>query len=411
LKLAEVAVAATTLGLLFLVPRLTKRIPAPLVAISLVSVGATLLARYVPGFSVATIGSRFHTVVDGVEVAGIPPLPPLPSLPWGDDLSFRLIEDLLPSAFAIAMLGAIESLLSAVIADGLTGKKHDPNAELVALGIGNVVAPFFGGIAATGALARTATNIRAGARSPIAAVVHALVVLLSILFLSRLVAYVPMASLAGLLLLVAWNMSEIHAFVGVAKVAPKSDVAVLATCFVLTVLFDMVIAIGVGVVLAAVLFMRRMAEMTEGRATLQSDSNERTNVVPDRVGLYEIDGPLFFGAAQNAMGALHASHGDSYEVLVLNLGRVPVIDGTGLVALDNAIATLRRQKKQVVVAGPLPKPRSIFDKARLEERHDGLTFAPDLDAAYAIAKRIVRESHPGGPDLAPLGVDPSARPS
>ncbi len=409
---AELVVAVSTLALLLLVPRVTKKIPAPLIAISAVSLGAAVLSRFVPAFSVATLGSRFHTTVGGVAYAGIPPIPPLPSTPWGDALSLRLIEDLLPSAFAIAMLGAIESLLSAVIADGLTGKKHDPNAELVALGIGNVVAPFFGGIAATGALARTATNIRAGARSPIASVVHAIAVLLSIVVLAPLVAYVPMASLAGLLLLVAWNMSEIHAFTGVVRVAPKSDVAVLLTCFVLTVLFDMVIAIGVGVVLAAILFMRRMAEMTEGRATLQGDTLEHNNVVPDGVGLYEIDGPLFFGAAQNAMGALHAAHGDSYAVLVLNLGRVPVIDGTGLVAIDNAIATLRRQKKEVVIAGPLPKPRSIFEKARLEDRHDGLSFAPDLEAAFALAKRIVRQSRANDDAVAPpLTVDGSARPS
>ena len=165
----------------------------------------------------------------------------------------KLLRELLPAAFAIAMLGAIESLLSAVIADGMTGKRHDPDAELVGLGIGNIVAPFFGGIAATGALARTATNIRAGARSPIAAVIHAGVVLASMVLLAPLLAYLPMASLAALLLLVAWNMSELRHFVHILRVAPRSDVFVLLTCFVLTVLFDMVVAVSVGVVLAALL--------------------------------------------------------------------------------------------------------------------------------------------------------------
>ncbi len=173
------------------------------------------------------------------------------------------------------MLGAIESLLSAVIADGVTDTKHDPNSELVGLGIGNIVAPFFGGIAATGALARTATNIRAGARSPFAAVTHALVVLLAMLALSRLIAYVPMSSLAALMVFVAWNMAELHNFVGIVRVAPKSDVIVLLTCFLLTVAVDMVVAVSVGFVLAALLFMRRMSELTESRLSLDSSAGGR----------------------------------------------------------------------------------------------------------------------------------------
>lgn len=387
---AEIVVAAVTLGLLLAVPKLTRRVPAPLIAIVSVSLAVYFVGQLVPSFHPATLGSRFHSVVDGIEVAGIPRQLPRPALPWGDALSLGLLEDLLPSALAIAVLGAIESLLSAVIADGLTGKKHDPNAELMALGIGNIVAPIFGGIAATGALARTATNIRAGAKSPLSAVFHSLVVLLSILLLGPLVAYVPMASLAALLLLVAYNMSELHAFAGVVRVAPKSDVTVLLTCFTLTVLFDMVVAIGVGVVLAALLFMRRMAELTESRTLLEGDVSEHDLAVPAGVGLYEIQGPLFFGAAQNAMGALHAAHGDRYSVLVLNLGHVPVIDATGLVALDNAIATLVRQGKEVVLAGPLPKPQRMFEKAKLTERHHGLHLEPDLTAALACGSRIAQ---------------------
>ncbi|MDO9280492.1 MAG: C4-dicarboxylic acid transporter DauA, partial [Pseudomonadota bacterium] len=308
----ELVVAAVTLALLLLLPRVVEKIPAPLLAIGAVAAGAAAAHTVWPDFEVATIGSRFHSTVDGVEVAGIPSMLPRPALPWsGLSLDFAQFRDLLPAAFAIALLGAIESLLSSVIADGMTGTRHDPNAELVGQGIGNLVAPFFGGIAATGALARTATAIRAGSRSPFAAVTHALVVLAAMLFLAPLVAYIPMASLAALLLLVAWNMSEIHHFVGVVRIAPRGDVFVLVTCFLLTVVFDMVWAVSVGFLLAAVLFMRRMAEITESGFALDSTEEEEHALpkLPPGVAIYEVNGPLFFGAAQQAMETLHASHG------------------------------------------------------------------------------------------------------
>ncbi len=385
----EVAIAAATLALLLGVPKITRRIPAPLIAIALVSAAAALGHRAAPSFSVATIGSRFHTIVNGVEVAGIPPVVPTPALPWGGSLSFGLVRELFPAAFAIAMLGAIESLLSAVIADGMTGTKHDPNSELVGLGIGNIIAPFFGGIAATGALARTATSIRAGARSPIACAVHSLVVLLAILALAPLVAYVPMASLAALLLLVAWNMSEVRHFVGLFKVAPRSDIFVLLTCFFLTVFFDMVVAVSVGFVLAAILFMRRMADITEARLAIDNTEEHRLVGLPRGVSFYEINGPLFFGAAQNAMDALHASHSDVFFALILHLGKVPVIDATGFAALENAIQVLVKRGKIVILAGPFPQPRKIFDKARLDKRHEGMVhMAADLTAALALARQI-----------------------
>jgi SulP family sulfate permease len=268
----------------------------------------------------------------------------------------------------------------------MTGTKHEPNSELVGLGIGNIVAPFFGGIAATGALARTATNIRAGARSPFASLTHAIVVLLSMVILAPLVAYIPMASLAALLLLVAWNMSELHTFFGIAKVAPKSDVIVLLTCFSLTVLFDMVVAVSIGVVLAAMLFMRRMAELTEARSILTEQDESSPVRLPPGVALYEINGPLFFGAAQRAMEALGTTRDESYRVLILNLGKVPVIDATGLAALENAIQTLLRRKKVVVVAGPLPRPSEVWSKVDLERRYDGLLLAPSLERAIDIAR-------------------------
>jgi SulP family sulfate permease len=403
LRPVELAVAAVTLALLLLLPRVLKQIPAPLVAIGLVAgVTAAIHAHY-PSFTVATIGSRFHATVHGVVVAGIPAEVPSASLPWGaGGLTYSLVRELLPAAFAIAMLGAIESLLSGVIADGMTNTKHDPNAELVGLGIGNLLAPIFGGIAATGALARTATNIRAGAKSPFAAVTHAAIVLLAVVCLAPLVAYIPMAALAALLLVVSWNMSDISHFIGLVKVAPKSDVLVLVTCFLLTVFFDMVIAVSVGFVLAAVLFMRRMVELTESHLTLDNSRDESTVPLPPGAVLYEINGPLFFGAAQKAMRALNTAAGDSFRVLIIHLGRVPVIDATGLIALEQTIANVLRTKKKVILAGPLPHPRSIFESAKLDEKHPGLSIVRDLDAAAALAERMLHE-----PDASPSSVSPA----
>jgi SulP family sulfate permease len=285
------------------------------------------------------------------------------------------------------MLGAIESLLSATIADGMTGKKHDPDAELIGLGLGNIVTPFFGGIAATGALARTATNVRAGARSPIAAIVHSLVVLVAVLSLAPLVSYVPMASLAGLLLVVAWNMSEVRHFLNIVRIAPRSDVAVLFICFFLTVVFDMVIAVSFGVVLAALLFMRRTAELTHSRILEGTRGESEYELLPG-VAVYEIAGPLFFGAAQNAMGAIGSFAPDT-RVVVLALGGVPSIDATGFVALESAIRRLGTSKKSVILAGPLPQPRSVFDRANLPKHHGHVHFAETLERGLVLARELL----------------------
>jgi SulP family sulfate permease len=276
----------------------------------------------------------------------------------------------------------------------MTGKQHDPDAELVGLGIGNIIAPFFGGIAATGALARTATNVRAGARSPLAAVFHALVVLLAVLVLAPLLAYVPMASLAGLLLVVAWNMSERKHFATILRIAPKSDAIVLLACYGLTVIFDMVVAVSFGVVLASLLFMRRTAELTHSRLLDGATGGDSEYQLPPGVALYEVAGPLFFGAAQNAMGALQTV-GSSSTVVVLALGRVPSIDATGLVALESALTRLRGAKKQVVLTGPLPEPRIIFDRANLPAHHDHVHFADTLEAGLALAETLVPRPPPG----------------
>lgn len=368
--LGELAVGAGTLAVLLVAPRVTKRVPAPLVALFLASVAAAIVHRALPHVEIATIGDRYAA-----------PELPRPTLPWaGNALSLAYARALLPAAFAIAMLGAIESLLSAVVADGMTGKRHDSNAELVALGIGNIVGPFFGAIAATGALARTATNIRSGARSPVAAIVHALVVLLFMLFLARLVAYVPMSSLAALLMLVAWNMSEARHAVHIVRIAPKSDVAVLLTCYVLTVVFDMVVAVSVGVMLAALLFMRRMSELTQSRTALVSEEMHNARL-PDSILLYEIAGAMFFGAAQVAMDQLDRVDA-KVKVVIFDLGRVPTIDATGIVALESAVTRLRRAKKRVLIAGPLPKPSGIFDRSSVSRDAEVVFDRPE---AIAIA--------------------------
>jgi SulP family sulfate permease len=415
-SLPDTIVASVTLLFLIALPKrfpeFSRRVPAPLLAIGGVSLLAFAVRHFVPGIELATIGSRFRSTVDGQVVAGIPALPPIPVLPWGDGgISLGALSNLGSAAFAIAMLGAIESLLSAVIADGMTGKKHDPDAELVALGLGNIIAPFFGGIAATGALARTATNVRSGARSPFAAVAHAVVILLAVLLFSRLLAYVPMASLAALLLMVAWNMSERHHFTTMLRIAPKSDVVVLLVCFGLTIFFDMVVAVSFGVVLASLLFMKRTAELTHSRLLDGGKSGESEHDIPPGVALYEVAGPLFFGAAQNAMGALQTIDSGT-KVVVLALGRVPSIDATGLVALESALARLKLAKTQVVIAGPLPEPREIFDKANLPKHHDHLHFAPTLDAAFKRARELLAlavEQEPGsrrsGPRSSPLPVE------
>lgn len=382
----DAAVCAVTLAMLVGVPRVIRRIPAPLIALVGVAGLVALAERLLPGFEVATIGSRFSTVIGGETVRGIPPLPPLPLWPWqvgGAELrlDYAMIRELFPSAFAIAMLGAIESLMAAVISDGMTGTKHDPNAELIALGIANLVCPFFGGIPATGALARTATNIRAGAQSPLAAVIHGLFVLACTIALAPLVAYLPMAGLAALMLIVAKNMSEARHFVKLTRIAPRPDVVVLWTCFVLTVVFDMVTAVSVGVVLAALLFMRRMAVLT--KITLEPSARGHAEMPPG-VRLYEIAGPLFFGAANVALGKLDTVGGDA-RVVILSMRQVEVMDATGLVALTSVLERLQRGERKVVVAGLQAEPAELLENAGIRRVPGKLAFAPDVETAVSMA--------------------------
>jgi len=404
----DVAIAMFTLGLLVGIPRVVKRVPAPLLALVAAAVVAWILGHFIDGFEVATIRSKFQTIIGGETVRGIPPLPPLPVLPWnvteGDSsaipISFAMVKALLPSAFAIAMLGAIESLMSAVIADGMSGSKHDPNSELIALGVANIVCPFFGGIAATGALARTATNIRAGARSPFAAVVHSIFVLACTIALAPLVGYLPMAAMAALLIIVARNMSETRHFVRLVRAAPRSDVMVLLTCFTLTVVFDMVIAVSVGVVLAALLFMRRMAVLT--RVSLDTSVTTAYDVPPG-VHVYEVAGPMFFGAAKTAMETLEVIHSDVH-VVVIEMRHVPVVDATGLIAIETILDRLHRSHRKVILCGLQREVLRIFDRAGIKRIPGRLAFAPDIETALSMA--IVHEArsptpHAGAPTVSP----------
>jgi SulP family sulfate permease len=410
-SLAELGVAAFTLGLLVLVPRLTRRVPAPLIAVPLGALAAAALNHFVPGHAVATIASRFH---------GVPSRPPLPLIPWlaGDPggappfvLSLGTLRELLPGAFAVAMLGGIESLLSAVIADAMAGTRHDPDAELLALGVANVVTPFFGGIPATGAIARTATNIRSGARSPVASIVHALTVLAAVIALAPLIGYLPMAGLAALLLLVAWNMSELKHFAHILRVAPRSDALVLVTCFALTVAFDMVVAVSVGVVLAALLFMRRMAEITRVHLTGHDESAPASGagIIPraleKKVAIYDIAGPLFFGAAQKAMGRLGAIAG-RIRVLIIRLDAVPVMDATGLVALESAISTLTKTGCVAVLTGLQAQPAALLERAGFRHRPWRLVIRPDLSSGLAAAEEILGLAPRAGSQLTEVSLSP-----
>ena len=392
LRIGDLAVGLVTLALLLLWPKLIKAIPAPLVALAFGALLAWGFAQFAPELAPATIQDRFHYTLAGTTHGGIPPLPPQPVLPWrlpGPDgapvtLSFALVQALVPAAFAIAMLGAIESLLSAVVGDGLAGTKHDPDGELVGQGIGNVIAPFFGGIAATGAIARTATNIRSGARTPLAAFLHALFILAVMLALAPLLGYLPMASLAALLLTVAWRMSEYRHVVRVTRRAPKSDVTVLWVCLLLTVVFDMVIAVSVGIVLAALLFMRRMAEVSEVR--LLGDTHAHpAGPLPRGLVLYEVAGPLFFGAAQRAISTLERA-GQEARALVLDLEGVPVLDATALVNLESSIERLLARGTFVAIGGVQKQPLRVLLQGGLRNRPGQLVIRRSLDKAIADAK-------------------------
>lgn len=396
LHAADLLIGALTLGVMILWPRLGLRFPGHLVALLAGSLLSLLLARIGPEWTVDTIGSRF-TWTAGTQIGhGIPPFLPQWQWPWmqpGPDgqalgLSLSLLQDLLGPAFAIAMLGALESLLCAVVADGMAGTRHDPNAELVGQGLGNIVAPFFGGIAATAAIARTATNVRAGARSPLASVIHAGVVLIAVVALTDLLAYLPMAALAGLLLMTAWNMSEARHFMHVLRRAPGSDVMVLLTCFSLTVLFDMVVAVTVGMGLAAILFIKRVIDLTEGR--LLSVNGATGAAASDLPGVlvYDINGPLFFGAAQKALRTLHTVD-PGLRVLILDMADVQLMDMTGMTALEELVKQARRQRQTVILCGLAPRLILKLRRVGLRRIKGEVEYARELEEARRRAASVL----------------------
>lgn len=387
--LGDALVAALSLAVLILWPRWVPKVPGHLAALAVGTIAGLALEGM--GIPLATLGERFNYSLDGVLHAGIPPFLPNFAWPWqlpaanGQplNLSFELIRQLLAPAFAIAMLGAIESLLCAVVADGMTGSKHDPNAELVGQGLGNLIAPLFGGITATAAIARSAANVRAGAFSPLAAIIHAGVVLVAILLLAPLFSYLPMAALAALLLMVAWNMSEAGHVLHTLRIAPRSDVLVLLTCLILTVLFDMVLAVGVGLLLAAGLFIKRMSDLTD-TAALPRHFHQALKDLPEHVLVYAIRGPLFFGAAEKALSVLRRFNND-VKVVIVDISAVPLLDMTALAALDNVLRDYRKQSVGLVLVGTSSRVRLKLRRAGILREEGHLAYVQNLEQARAKA--------------------------
>lgn len=387
--LGDALVSALSLAVLILWPRWVPKVPGHLAALAVGTLAGLALEGM--GIPLATLGERFSYSLDGVLHAGIPPFLPNFAWPWqlpaanGQplNLSFELIRQLLAPAFAIAMLGAIESLLCAVVADGMTGSKHDPNAELVGQGLGNLIAPLFGGITATAAIARSAANVRAGAFSPLAAIIHAGVVLVAILLLAPLFSYLPMAALAALLLMVAWNMSEAGHVLHTLRIAPRSDVLVLLTCLILTVLFDMVLAVGVGLLLAAGLFIKRMSDLTD-TAALPRHFHQALKDLPEHVLVYAIRGPLFFGAAEKALSVLRRFNND-VKVVIVDISAVPLLDMTALAALDNVLRDYRKQHVGLVLVGTSSRVRLKLRRAGILREEGHLAYVQNLEQARAKA--------------------------
>lgn len=366
-------------------PRITHRVPGSIVVI----LAATLITVQFD-LPVDTIGSRFGEIPSHI---------PAPAF---FEIDLNTVRSLLPAAFAIAMLGAIESLLSAVVADGMTGSRHNPDAELISQGIANIASPLFGGIPATGAIARTATNIRNGATSPVAGIVHAATLLAIMLLFGSYVKHIPMPVLASILVIVAYNMSEWRTFLGILK-SPRSDVIVLLATFLLTVVFDLVLAIEVGMVLAVLLFIRRMSQVSQVRVlsqdSLSDDDHENTDdpmdirhkSVPARTEVYEINGPFFFGTA-NLFASAARIAADPPLVRIIRMRRVPAIDATGIHMLEKFIHDSGRDGIHVLLSGVHKQPLFALEKAGLLAQVGEENIAENIDVALRRAGDVVKQA-------------------
>ena len=363
-----------------------KKLPGSLIAIIVMTVAVLLLKQYAGVESVETIGDRF-------SISNQLPDAEMPSISW------NVIKGLVSPAITIAILGAIESLLSATVADGVIGDRHDSNTELIAQGVANLASPIFGGIPATGAIARTMTNINNGGRTPVAGIVHAAVLLLIFLFLMPLAQYIPMACLAGVLVIVSYNMSGWRSFASIMK-NPKSDVIVLVVTFLLTVIFDLTIAIEVGLICACLLFMRRMAETTDVKVISdeidpeeeQSDfqmGNLEHLTIPEGVEVYEINGPYFFGAG-NKFEDLMATMGHKRpKVRIIRMRKVPFVDSTGIHNLTNLCAMSQKEGIQVVLSGVNPKVQAVLHKSGFDQMLGEENICSHINIALELVNSLV----------------------
>ena len=380
-----------SLLIIILTPKVSKKIPSSLVAIVIVTAVAWALKQFGGVNSIQTIGDLYELPT------GIP-VPRLPELKIAEgETFFSTISGLFSAAFTIAILGAIESLLSAMVADGVIGDRHNSNTELIGQGIANMVVPFFGGIPATGAIARTMTNINNGGRTPVAGIVHAVVLLLVLLFLGKLVGYIPMSCLAGVLIVVAYNMSGWRTIVGLFK-NPKPDLAVMLVTFVLTVIFDLTVAIEIGLLLAIVLFVKRTNESTTIKVFHNEiDPNNESDIalheekltIPEGVEVYEIDGPYFFGIANRFDDIMQAVR-EHPKVRVIRMRKVPFIDSTGLHNLTTLCERSHRENIEVVLSGVKPEVQATLLKAKFDRMLGADNICPNIHAALKRAQEIIQ---------------------
>jgi SulP family sulfate permease len=390
-KPAELIVGLSTLLILIFWQKTKSKIPSALIALGLVTVIVYIVNIYFPQLNISTVYSTFNYKIGDLEGQGIPPIPLQFELPWSylniDQINLELFYKLLPHSIAIAILGALESLLCAVISDGMTGHKTDPNKELIGQGITNIVVPFFGGIPATAAIARTVVNVKSGATSKISSVIHSLFILASISFLATYLSFLPMASLSALLLMVAWNMSEIKHFIHIIKVAPGNDILVLLTCFILTVLIDMQVAVAIGMGLASVLFIKKTIDLH----SIELISNKQNTIHPDLpedICIYDINGPMFFGAAQNALKTLlHINENTS--VVILNMQNVPMLDMTGIITLESIVENFKNKNKKLVFCGLNERILKKLEKANFHFDSINLKSFNNLDDSINYSKSVI----------------------